>query len=79
MAEGSSLKSKIKAVFSNSYLSFGLGLVVGLTIDNLFIVLALGLLVIAGVWYARKGKNEEGSENTGGSEKSKAKSQKQPG
>ncbi len=56
-----SWKSRLKSIFSNSYLSFGLGVLAGLAFDNLFMVVALAAVVGAGIWYARKG-NDEGSE-----------------
>ena len=52
-------KSRFKRIFDNSYLSFGLGVLAGLAFDNLFIVLALVGIVVAGVWYARKDKDVE--------------------
>ncbi|MFK7845234.1 MAG: hypothetical protein AB8G77_08030 [Rhodothermales bacterium] len=55
-------KSRFKRIFANSYLSFGLGVFTGLAFDNLFIVLAIGAIVLAGTWYARKDKGEQGEE-----------------
>lgn len=52
-------KSRFKRIFGNSYLSFGLGVVTGLAFDNLLIIVIIGVIVLAGTWYARKDKDVE--------------------
>ena len=58
-SEERTLKSMLQAIFNNGFLSFGLGFIAGLTIDNLMVVLAIALVVGGLQWYFKSNKTEE--------------------
>lgn len=58
-SEEKTFKSRLKSIFDNGYLAFGIGVITGLAIDNLMLVAIVAAVVLAIQWYAKNNNAEE--------------------